>query len=139
MFRFILLLPVKNSVTILLIFLFKIKPILLSPVKNIVTILLIFFSNSSPVGECWPSAADFTKLYATAFKSSLATFKHVLDNFPYGATTFSLHFTKRDISLIRLIRYSIISYRMKKWWRYTETFPMFCFNTLKMFCYLPFS
>ena len=31
----------------------------------------------------------------------------VLDNFPYGATTFSLTFTKRDISL-RLIRYYII-------------------------------
>ena len=36
---------------------------------------------------------------------------------PYGTTTFSLIFTKRD--LIK-IRYYIFSYRMKKWWRHDD-------------------
>jgi hypothetical protein len=42
-------------------------------------------------------------------------------NFPYGATTFSLIFTK-GISHSGKLN-TIISYRMKKWWRHTETFP----------------
>jgi hypothetical protein len=42
-------------------------------------------------------------------------------NFPYGATTFSLIFIKGISNSGKLN--TIISYRMKKWWRHTETFP----------------
>ena len=50
--------------------------------------------------------------------------EEILDNFTYGATTFSLIFTKKDIFLGKLDNIYIISYRMKKWCRHTETFPL---------------
>ena len=47
---------------------------------------------------------------------------HLWINFLYGATTFSLIFTKRDIHWGKLDTI-LFHIEWKKWWRHTETFP----------------